>query len=446
MGKLTRLTSKLYNTPHLVTSEYFDQITSVLIDRNNGIELAVSGGRERKVQELAYNQDTGVGILSIDGPLTYLEYEPMCGDVPTSYQKLESEMKAMAKAGAKVIVMDVDSPGGEAYGMFETAKSLRAIADEHNIKLIAYVDGLSASAAYGLSVAADEIIINPQGEAGSIGVVVSLANRTGAEKAMGIERTYVYAGESKVPFDSEGKFTEAFLADIQDKVDALYSEFIGHVAEMRNLTNESVRDTKAKVLTAQAAKEIGLVDSIMTREEFFTYLSEVVETGNSNMGIKNSLFKFKSEEASFDMNELELAQTQLSEVNTKLEATLAELATAVAAQADLQSQLAKAEEMLATFEAAAAEAEAKAKELAVQARKEKLSAVVGDEKAEELMTSLEVLDDAAFNAVVGTFALAAKAIDESPMMEELGVGAEGKKDEEEHLSLVAQIIQKKKVK
>ena len=43
-------------------------VLQILTDRNNGVDvqLAVNGGRKRQVEELCFNQDTGVGVLSID--------------------------------------------------------------------------------------------------------------------------------------------------------------------------------------------------------------------------------------------------------------------------------------------------------------------------------------------------------------------------------------------
>ena len=95
--------------------------------------------------------------------------------------------------------MDADSGGGEAYGMMETANEMRKIADANDVKFITYVDGYAASAMYGLSAASHEIIVNPDAQVGSIGVVVSLANYSEAEKQYGLKRVYVTAGESKVP-------------------------------------------------------------------------------------------------------------------------------------------------------------------------------------------------------------------------------------------------------
>lgn len=449
MGKLFRLTEKLVNTPHLMTQSTLDNSMQYLTMRNESqvqVELAVDGGSKKNVKQLSYNPDTGIGLLSVDGPLTYIEYEGLCGEHPTSYQRLQSEFEAMADAGAKTIILDIDSPGGEAYGCFETANALRSRADAEGIHLIAYVDGLAASAAYGLAVAAHEIIANPFAEVGSIGVVVQLANKNAAERKIGIERSYVYAGESKIPFDSDGKFTEGFLADIQEKVDSLYLSFISHVAEMRNLSQESVKDTKAKVFLAPKAVELGLVDQTMTREEFFTYLSEVVESGD-NMSLKAKLFKSNTTmESTEDMAKLEEIQATLEAAIAEKDGVSAQLAALQTEFATAQTALTAALAELSEFKAKAEAAELAAKEAATAARKQMLVKAAGAEKAESLFAKLEALDDEAFAEVVETIAQANRTVDDSALFQSMGVDGDGRVEDQEKagLALVGQLIAKTK--
>lgn len=450
MGKLLRLSSQILNTPQLMEASAFNEVEAFFLRRNSeeeGIQLAIKGGRKRKPEDLAYNEDTGVGVLSIDGPLTYLEYEPVCGASPTSYQQLEKEMQALAAIGAKTVLMDVDSPGGEAYACFETSRTLRKIADDNGINLIAYVDGTAASAAYGLASAAHEIIMNPQAIAGSIGVVVSLVNTSKAEKAMGLERVYVYAGESKIPFDAEGNFGADFLDELQEKVDDLYMDFIDHVAEMRNINPQSVRETKAKTFTAKKALELGLADQVMTREEFFTYLSEVVETGKTKMGLRSSALSLTFGKESFDMNELEKAQAALEAVTAQLEAANTEIAqlSAVAAKVtEMETQLSQALEAVAALEADKAVMLEEAAAKAAAARLAKLEDAVGTEEAAELMAEIGDLPEASFDRIVASLAKAKEAVDASPMMTEVGADGEGYQEQNPALAGVQALIDQRK--
>lgn len=429
MGKLLRLTNKLYNTPHLMLPASLERVFTYLDDRNNHAELAVQLEKKPKERVLQYVAETQVGVLSVNGPLTYIEYEAMCGEQNSSYQQIVDDFDKLCSMGAKTIVMDADSPGGEAYGMMETGRYLRKKADEKGIQLVAYVDGLSASACFGLCVAAHEIIANPDAELGSVGVVVKLRNMNKAMNNAGVEDTYIYAGDSKIPFKEDGSFREDFLSDIQYKVDALYQQFTEYVADMRGIDVGVVKSTQAKVLLAQDAIKLGFADKVMTREDFSNYLADLVE--------KPMRFSFKSKGENKNMTTDVIGQEAVASLQAEFEATVAknsELVAALAAQneafeaaqaqaAELQKAVAAAQEQIAQMQATAAK-EASDKRLAA------LQAVVDQDQAAALHVSLAALDDNAFATVVGS--LQSKAVDEEKAFAEKGVtGGDADKPVEE---------------
>jgi signal peptide peptidase SppA len=283
--KLLRLTESLYKDPLLITPQLEETIYSYLSERNNGEilqELSVAQQLEKASGSLGATSEGGVGVLSVDGPLTYQTtgFEPLCGG--TSYQSLLEQAKQLgADPSVSSVVMDVDSGGGQAYSVFESANDIKAALNGK--PLIAYVDGTSASAAYALSSVADEIIVNPMAEVGSIGVVVRMQNDSEKKKMEGVKDVYVYAGDSKIPYAEDGEFREDFISDIQSKVDVLYEEFVSHVAEARNISAEVVRGTQAKTFEANKAIELGLAESIeASKEEAEEKLNASVEA-NSEM-------------------------------------------------------------------------------------------------------------------------------------------------------------------
>lgn len=445
MGKLTRLTESLHNTPLLITDEYLRSVVSYLDERNENPHLGIKGGRKRDKEDLAYDDEKQVGVLSVSGPLTYMEYEPMCGEAPTSYQKLEAEAAAMIAAGAKTILMDVDSPGGEAYSAFESAKNVRQMADDAGVELIAYVDGLAASAGYVWASVAHQVVMNPMAEVGSIGVVVRLRNDAEKRKKEGIEDSYIYAGESKIPFDEDGKFTQEFKDELQSKVDALYVAFIRHVAEMRNMSEEAVRNTKAKTFQQDKAMSLGLVDAVMERNEFFTYLSDIVNTGNT-MSLKDKLFNFKKSEGV----EVATLQDTLPEVQAKMDEQAQLIATLSAEKQEVISQLTSFKEQYAALEKQVAEMLAEkeavalaAKQAKATARKEQLTAVLGDAQGEKMFAQFGEVEDEAFELLVSNFKQ--KLVDEkqTPAFKEMGVGGDSGKDKVEAKDPTRRILEEK---
>ena len=252
---LVRIKSSLVNTPHLIEQGSFNAILDYLNQRNDG-EMTLD---EQKLSmsidmEPRYVPDTKTGVMNITGPLTYRTsgWEALCGG--TSYEMLKEQMEYFVAKGAKTVAMMVDSGGGEAHGMMDSANYLRKLADDNGIKIIAYVDGMSASAAYGISCIADEIVMSSDSQVGSIGVLIQLMNNSKMLEKAGVERTFITAGKDKVPFAKDGSFTDEFIERLQTQVDALYEGFTSHVATHRSLDVSAVKDTEANVFMAEDPK------------------------------------------------------------------------------------------------------------------------------------------------------------------------------------------------
>lgn len=410
---LLQLSDRIFNTPQFMTQDTFERLSNYVIDRNSGslawqvnideqtkeakiksredmegkilalnplkansfkrpdFSAIAEADRERAEKEylnyIQYDPTMQLGILNIEGTTTYRStpFEAMCG--MTSYQRLERTMKAQLAEGAKTVLLYVDSGGGEAYGMIETAQNLRALADAGGAKIIAYVDGTSGSAGYGLTAIADEVIANPSARVGSIGVVVSLMNNSKQLEKEGLERIYLYKGNNKVALDSDGNFSESFLNTIDEMITESYRDFTSHVASARGMSVQQVVDTQASVYTADKALKVGLVDKVMTRSDFFdTYLMGVVASNNT--GNYKNPYKM-------------VAKTvQTDEVNNKMD--IQDIVQKAVDDAGLDSSIAtQADAPVVTEEATVAEPVveaplASAVELALQASIDELQASV----------------------------------------------------------------------
>jgi ClpP class serine protease len=270
--KLLRLTASLRNRPHLISKEAFQEIETVLDARNAGmLTLPQEPQPEDDEDELSTAGD--IGVISIRGPLTYRTtgWEGLCGGF--SYEMLLDQAEDMIEAGVKDIVLDVDSGGGEAYGCFEVTDELRKMCDAAGVRLTGYIDGSACSAAYAIICACDEVVINPFAQAGSIGVLIALYNDSKALEQAGIQRTFVTDGTDKVPFADDGSWREGFLADLQARVAELGDAFRAHVSKYTGLSVKDIKDTQARVYSAQDALSIGLVNKIMTRSDFVDYIT-----------------------------------------------------------------------------------------------------------------------------------------------------------------------------
>jgi ClpP class serine protease len=409
--ELARLRSKLFDTPLLVDSKSFESILNYVDKRCEGtVDVTPKADSEFSMYSTLHYAESNLGVIHISGPLTNKStgWEAFCGG--TSYESIKEDFEALLEEGVKTVAFMVESGGGEAYGMMDTGNYLRKKADENGVKIISYVDGLSASAAYGLTAISDEIVSNKNSEIGSIGVLIRLMNDSKALEMKGYERSFISAGTEKIPFAEDGSFRKEFLEDLQYKVDALYKDFTEYVAEHRNLSVEAVRNTQANTFLAEDAIALGLADKVMTQEDFYSYLSGEAQSNKEGSSVSNRIFKFnKPTEETLDM-------TQLAELQAQLTASQEQLAELTSVKETLQATFAAQASELSAFKAKVAELEAEKVEAKLSARKAALAAV----KQDALLTSLSVLDDASFEAVVAGFKAQAEVIDQSALMGEIG--------------------------
>lgn len=273
--QLIKFTTALYSRPHLINQAGFNAVSAYFNTRNKqGLMVFEDEEDSDNTPDSIddFDPELGVGVINITGALTYRPVYGLCGAVGCSYESILEDAEELIDQGAKTIILNCDSGGGEGYACFETGNELRKMCDEASVKIYAYNDGSMASACYGLACVADEVISNPDAETGSIGVLVALFNNSKALEMSGIVRSFISAGDSKIPFDTDGSWKESFIEDTQAKVDSLYIDFCNHVASYTEMSVDSIKNTQAKMFSAKDALGLGLINSIMTRSEFVNYI------------------------------------------------------------------------------------------------------------------------------------------------------------------------------
>jgi ClpP class serine protease len=358
-----------------------------------------------------------------------------------SYQGLVRNIDTLVsrKDEVSLLAVFIDSPGGEAFRAFEAGRSVKEKLTKAGIRSVAYVDGIAASGGYVLASAFDEIVANPDSEVGSIGVRVALRNPSQEEKDRVL---YVTAGENKVPFDAEGNFTESFINKIQTGINETYDTFVTYVADMRGMTREAVIDTKADTFSAKRSLGMGLIDKVMTGDEFVNYIADLkdssTKSGNLLTVSADTDSRIEDDSVAEDSIEIEsnenLNVEELSSDDTSIEengdimsdkelndAQVAELELAEM-KAQIEAQTAQLQELMAEKEAAAKEAaeelarkeeELAAKDLAtIEEFVSGISFVGAEDEAKELVDALFVNRKIeGMDAVMATLGKAQAAVD-----------------------------------
>ena len=200
----------------------------------------------------------------------------------------------------------------------------------------------------------------------------------------------------------------------------MYVEFTEFVATHRNLTVETVRSTQARTFLPGEAIKLGLADSVMTVEEFYTYLADTAQRPEGNHMLKNKLFGMNKTEETVTMS---TDNVVLAELQTQLSAAqeqIVELSSIKEVHASLMTAFAEKETALAEALAQVAQMQEAAVATKMSARKEKLAAVMSADKIEGVSASLASLDDEAFNTVLTSFAGLKQTVEASDLFNEIG--------------------------
>lgn len=271
--ELLKLTQEIYSTPHLISLEHFTKIANYLDSRNTNL-AAFPKAKEDTPKKDFVDKNAKMAVIPLMGATTYREtaISAMCG--LTSYEGLLRQTQEAIDAGVTKVILHTDSGGGSAQGAFASANEFKQMCADADITTYAYVDGSCCSAAYAWAAVCDVVVAEPYANVGSIGVLVAMSDTSEKDAKEGVRTVYVTDGTSKIPFDENGKFKSEYLKDVQDKVTFLGDEFRAHVSSHTGISTKTLKDTQAKVYMASDALELGLINKIMTKSEFISYVVE----------------------------------------------------------------------------------------------------------------------------------------------------------------------------
>ena len=274
-ASLTQIASRVLNRPLLLHPTKAEIILQVLQGRlpMDGAKIEslrpdasrfMGSATDDEGRRKSYRVANGTAIVSIVGSLVNRGSWIGANSGMVSYEGLSHQLReAAADPNVTAVVLDIDSPGGEATGMFTIAEQVRALAATKPVT--AYVNDMATSAAYGIASAATEIVVSPTSIVGSIGVVLTHLDRSTELEQKGVKATLIYAGKHKVDANAFGPLPEAVQADLQTEVLKFYDQFVELVDRGRAAMNsETIRGTEARTYIGQDAIDAGLADRIAT--------------------------------------------------------------------------------------------------------------------------------------------------------------------------------------
>ncbi len=265
-----------------IQPETLEAISDILSMRASGVELTeqeiaarISGGPGRG----SMNTVGSIMVLPLYGVIDQKVNAMSAISGGTSVnQFMEGFRTALNDKTVSAIIIDVDSPGGSVAGIPEAASEIYAARGKKPI--IAVANPRSASAAYWLACAADELVCMQSGQVGSVGVFTVHNDISKANEMNGRKPTYIKYGAYKTEANPDEPLTEDAQAYMQAQVNQMGDMFVKFVAKARGVSVDTVRSSfgQGRMLMAKDAMAAGMIDSIGTIEQTIGRLSKGTQT------------------------------------------------------------------------------------------------------------------------------------------------------------------------
>jgi len=167
------------------------------------------------------------------------------------------------------VALAINSPGGSPVQSRLIHNTIRRLAEEKKVPVIAFVEDVGASGGYILSIAGDEIYADESSIVGSIGVISGGFGFVEAIEKLGVERRVHTAGENKSTLDPFKPEDPAEVARLEKILNELHDQFMALVRARRpgKLKEEDGIFT-GEFWTAPRAQELGLIDGTAQLGDF----------------------------------------------------------------------------------------------------------------------------------------------------------------------------------
>lgn len=206
---------------------------------------------------LPYNS---IVMIDIIGPV--LKYGDICSYGTVQYNDLLIRMGNSDRV--KGIVLNIDSPGGQADGTGMITDTIREVSKQKPV-LSVIQDGMAASAGMWIAAAGQEIYVTrATSQVGSIGAYCTIADYAGWFEDNGIKLHEIYAPQS---IDKNKEYKDALKGDyslIENELKFLVEDFKSSVRKNRGgrLKMAGEEPFTGKMYSAKEAIKLGLIDGV----------------------------------------------------------------------------------------------------------------------------------------------------------------------------------------
>lgn len=242
---------------------YFDQVKEMA-----GIEKEGKVWRGRSIPRgFVVRSKPKIAILALEGSIIVGESSnspipvPLFGSKTIGSETVVKQLNKLRKdKSVKAVIIRIDSGGGSSLASDLIYRAILRLKEEKPV--IISMGNIAASGGYYISAPGTKILADKTTLTGSIGIFGFKFVTEGFYNKLGINRDVVKWGKHADAMGGHRSFTEEEQERFEKMIHYGYKQFIGKVADCRELTTEEVDSVgMGRIWSGKTAREIKLIDS-----------------------------------------------------------------------------------------------------------------------------------------------------------------------------------------
>lgn len=307
----TLLAARIFGTPLMIAPAKLDAILGApdiakrlgLLPAPADEDAPEAQAKEHRGLELEGRKPSGtelrVAVVQVVGTLANRvdSIDAMSG--LSGYETLGEEIERLAAdPSVHGILLEVDSFGGEAAGCFDLADRIHRARESKPIFGVA--NQFAMSAGYAILSQCSRVFVPQSGEVGSIGVVTTHMDLSGAAEKEGVRVTHVHAGAHKVDLSPFRALSTEARDRLQADVAQIYDQFVAAVGRGRGaaLPEAKARATEALTFIGEKAVAAGLADEVGDKAAALSALFAEVEDRRMDKELAEKASRLEAENGS----------------------------------------------------------------------------------------------------------------------------------------------------
>lgn len=211
----------------------------------------------------------GIAAIRLEGTMT--KYGSSLSEAGSMLRTQKALRNARLDDSVKGVMLVIDSPGGSVHGLASLAEEYKAVGQSKPTMTL-YED-MGASAAYWVGSQGNQVVATPGSGVGSIGVFQAVADYSAAAARDGVKVHVVRSGQFKGAGVAGTEITAEQLAEWQRQCDSIRDAFVAAFSATRGMSlEEAMKLADGRMHTADAAKQLRLIDSVATFDQAYADL------------------------------------------------------------------------------------------------------------------------------------------------------------------------------